>query len=101
MAESGYQGWANYPTWAVALWIDNDEGMYLTALEIAADWVDDDEWLALSKIADAICEWIEESAPIMEPDMYSDLFGYALGIVEWRELAKHYLEIAREQASDE
>ena len=23
-----YNGWANYPTWCVALWLDNDEGTY-------------------------------------------------------------------------
>lgn len=26
--EDKYNGWKNYETWNVALWIDNDEGIY-------------------------------------------------------------------------
>ena len=26
--EKGYQGWANYATWNVALYLANDEGLY-------------------------------------------------------------------------
>jgi hypothetical protein len=28
IAEKGYNGWSNYQTWNVALWIGNDEGLY-------------------------------------------------------------------------
>ena len=28
MATKKYNGWANYETWNVALWLQNDEGLY-------------------------------------------------------------------------
>jgi hypothetical protein len=28
LQQTSYHGWANYPTWNVALWIGNDEGLY-------------------------------------------------------------------------
>jgi hypothetical protein len=31
--EQGYNGWSNYETWNVALWIDNDEGLNELARE--------------------------------------------------------------------
>ena len=30
-----YQGWSNYETWNVALWLGNDEGLYHMAREWA------------------------------------------------------------------
>ena len=40
MTNSTYQGWTNYGTWNVALYINNEYGMYMTAL----DWVKHQLW---------------------------------------------------------
>lgn len=33
--ENGYNGWANWETWNVALWIQNHEDLYAIAKDIA------------------------------------------------------------------
>lgn len=31
MSAEGYNGWTNYETWNIALWLQNDEGYYVAA----------------------------------------------------------------------
>jgi len=33
LTDTTYNGWTNYSTWNVALWLQNDEGLYNLALD--------------------------------------------------------------------
>lgn len=38
--DKAYNGWKNYETWNVALWIGNDEGLYSFARDCCRDYGD-------------------------------------------------------------
>lgn len=100
MNHQEYNGWTNYETWVVNLWIDNEEGTHDYWLEIAEDIYNNEaeEQKHFTKIEDAACILAErlkndheENLPEME-GVYGDLIGAALSEVNWPEIAEHLLE---------
>jgi hypothetical protein len=82
---STYQGWTNYPTWVVNLWLTNDEG----GDAMLEEYVRANDPEGLKSV-------VEECAPEIE-GMYSDLFTWALGMVDWYEI----IETHREDLDDD
>jgi len=51
-----YNGWSNRETWATKLWVDNDEGLYYHAKDMASGYGNEDK----RGLADGLEEWITE-----------------------------------------
>lgn len=100
-----YQGWNNYETWAVALWIDNDRGSYehwreqtrrhrreaVACPEVCSGTRTGDEAARIA-LADALRQQVTEAAPLERPSVYADLLRAALDEVDWHEIAAHLLD---------
>ena len=110
-----YNGWTNYETWLVKLWIDNDEGSYRYWLERAQEVYDNATPNKLITghtrleafvydLSKAMESEIEEGAGELFNDsgsMYCDLLNGALSNVNWYEIAEHYKEEITEETTDD
>ena len=97
----------NYETRAVALWIDNDEYEQEFALELARqaqetpninEYLSDEDNVRVA-LGESLKARVEFLAPSLPNNLYSDLLNAALGEINWRELADHYLDTLSEQAA--
>jgi hypothetical protein len=90
---SDYNGWKNYETWLVKLWLDNDEGIQqwlednsIESLQNAIDINDEIRTDASLELSFRIKAYIEENIPSIK-GIYSDLLNLALSEVDYREIA--------------
>jgi hypothetical protein len=89
MGNEGYNGYANYETWNVCLWLDNDQGSYQHWRERAREALDsegsyrDARYALARELEDDHREYMPEVTGV-----YADLLGAALSSVDWREVAE-------------
>jgi len=112
VSDETYNGWKNYPTWSVNLWLSNDEGLYNSTRKIVGDILDEEtsrsKYWTLEEshrfaAADALKGFVEELGVEIDNGMggtesghvvgfASDLLGYALDHVDWEEIADAWIE---------
>ncbi len=114
MSDTKYNGWANYETWLVKLWMDNEESAQVYWLDLAGQALTDAEETPDPHGIDATAEQTarytlvealksEHEAMYLDAlgsrfacSLFSDMLGAAFASVDWHEIADALLESACE-----
>lgn len=96
MSNQSYNGWTNWATWNVNLWLNNDYGLYTAMVELTQE-ADD-----VTILADDIQQWVDGWKPeVLVTGMWSDLITYVLQDVNWLEIAQALWEAERDDEEQE
>lgn len=107
MSDQKYNGWTNYATWCVNLWMSNDSGSdeyWREAAEYAIRHPEPNQYATgghLSPrytLAQRMKQEFEDAMPVPDASVWTDLLGAALGQVNWDEIAEHWIEDCLEEA---
>ncbi len=97
--DTRYNGWTNYETWNLALWLGNDNGSYDYWREQAQECYRDAEATgsftrkenAILDCAKRLQAETEENAPEVS-GFYADVLSAAICEVNWYEIAEHWID---------
>jgi len=105
--EKGYNGYTNYETWIVALWMNNDRGVLDYWLSVITDLssADSPEYIANEntqkcRLADRLKDEHEENQ-LEVSGVYADLLGAALSKVKWLEIAENLINTRNAEQEEE
>jgi hypothetical protein len=101
-----YNGWTNYETWCVHLWLTNEEGTYNHCRDLARQAVAEAPeceqvtgriWTVQEAreflLADRLKEYVKSMNPIADrSSVFTDLLNVAISEVNWHEIAEAFLE---------
>ena len=84
-----YNGWPNYQTWVFNLWTDG-------SFDEEADRIyhaNDTDFDAIRALETLIKEFAEEFSPTSDTsDVWTDLMGHAIQMIDFFEIAEHYID---------
>ncbi len=82
-SEERYNGWKNYQTWCVKVWLDSNEELLWRFERLAR------EETAEQDVTDAFYGYFEANNPLENvPSPYNDLLTHALQQVAWTEIVQ-------------
>ncbi len=100
--DTTYNGWSNYETWVVKLWIDNDgyAGGAESVSDLAKELLEKDTAEG-EEATSALAKWIEDAIDqdidnsdekALTEGLFADLLGRSLKQVNWDEIAAAYIQ---------
>lgn len=106
--DNRYNGWTNYETWNLALWIDNEMGSQTywreRAIETYAHATANDTFTredsAALDLAEELKDSIEQDAPELEPSFYSDMLNAGISEVNWYEIARNWIDDVVDESTE-
>ena len=84
-----YNGWANWETWNVDLWISNDEVLYQAKQELVS-------WSSPGVTGEDVRQFVEMYMDGTTPDFEEDP-SCELAKVDWEEIAENWNEEHKEE----
>ena len=96
--EQGYNGWTNYETWLVNLWLGNEPGTEGDCRDMAVEEINGQD--SAYQLGMTLKDYVEDILPDLGASLAADLMGAALSEVNWQEIAEHYLEDYREDTNE-
>ena len=96
MTDNTYNGWTNWETWIVNVWMDNDQKLYEYYGNVAREEVSKDKKSATYILSIALREQFDEWTPEIE-GLYLDLLNGAMREINWHEIAGHLVERVEEE----
>lgn len=107
MERKEYNGWTNYETWLVNLWMDNEQGSQAYWREMAQECLDaetseedtaDETTEACNEAARELAERIKgehedaQESQVTCVGLFADLLNAAMSEVDWRDIAQHLID---------
>jgi hypothetical protein len=89
-----YNGWTNYETWLVNLWLGEDFRIYA---EEQPDSFACDQYKLSQALKDYTEETVQMDTGSVEGGLTVDLLNAALSAVNWYEIAGHYVRAEAEE----
>lgn len=106
MNDTKYNGWKNYPTWNVKLWLENSPEtqafvirLYKNAQKSVIPTLEEKEYFSRQEwtrfeFRDALenALYTQAHQELSEASMFTDLLRWSLGEVDWNQISKAYQE---------